>query len=265
MIHGAGAPGPEVSLSELDGVRYLHLGTPWVQGAMRIDDPDRIELEYVQRMLAALLWLPTENLDRPGERAAQLGLGAGAISRFTHRALKWDTTVVEIHPQVVSVCRAWFRLPSDGPRFRVLIGDAGHWLARDDVTATVRLLHVDLYDEQAAAPVLDDEDFYARCRAVLCEGGVMAVNLFGRDSRLDRSTARIAHAFGASQVWQLRPTREGNSVIVAGRAVTVPARDELERRAAELERRFARQGLPARKWLRMVRPWQPGDQGIPWA
>ncbi|MEP7100976.1 MAG: spermidine synthase, partial [Burkholderiales bacterium] len=24
------------TISEADGVRYLHLGTPWVQGAMRI-------------------------------------------------------------------------------------------------------------------------------------------------------------------------------------------------------------------------------------
>ena len=27
------------TISEADGVRYLHLGTPWVQGAMRIRKP----------------------------------------------------------------------------------------------------------------------------------------------------------------------------------------------------------------------------------
>ena len=27
---------PEVTLSEHDGVRYLHLDTPWIQGGMRI-------------------------------------------------------------------------------------------------------------------------------------------------------------------------------------------------------------------------------------
>jgi hypothetical protein len=46
-------------------------------------------------------------------------------------------------------------------------------------------------------------------------------------------------------------------VVVAGRGVTVPDRATLEARAAELERRFVRQGLPARKWLRMVSPWRP--------
>jgi hypothetical protein len=55
----------------------------------------------------------------------------------------------------------------------------------------------------------------------------------------------------------LRPTREGNTVVVAARGVQVPERAVLEQRADELERRFAPQGLPARKWLRMVSPWRP--------
>jgi len=51
---------PEATVSEGDGVRYLHLGSIWVQGAMRIRKPQQVELEYVQRMLASLLWLPTQ-------------------------------------------------------------------------------------------------------------------------------------------------------------------------------------------------------------
>ena len=39
---------PEATISESAGVRYLHLGTPWIQGAMRIDEPLAIELEYVR-------------------------------------------------------------------------------------------------------------------------------------------------------------------------------------------------------------------------
>ena len=48
---------PGATLSEFDGVRYLHLGdTPWVQGAMRLRKPDVLELDYVQRMCVWLLW-----------------------------------------------------------------------------------------------------------------------------------------------------------------------------------------------------------------
>jgi spermidine synthase len=256
MQRRAPAELPPVTISEHDGVRYLHLGSVWVQGAMRTRKPQQVVLDYVQRMLAALLWLPADRLDGRGDgrrdaaRAVQLGLGAGALTRFAATQLRMRTTVVEINPQVVAANAAWFRLP---PAVEVVVGDAADWLAQAE-PASVRLLHVDLYDQDAAAPVLDDPAFYAGCRAVLEEGGVMAVNLFGRDASFERSIERIAAAFGAAQVWSLRPTREGNRVVVAGRGVVVPGREELLARAAALEARFGALGLPARKWLRMVRP-----------
>jgi len=40
-----------VTLSEEDGVRYLHFGTEWIQGGMRIARPWQLELEYQRQML----------------------------------------------------------------------------------------------------------------------------------------------------------------------------------------------------------------------
>lgn len=248
---------PPVTVSEFDGVRYLHLGSVWVQGAMRIRKPQQVVLDYVQRMLASLLWLPTESLGQG--QAVQLGLGAGAITRFTARQLGMATTAVEINPEVIAVNGAWFHLP---PEAEVVRGDAADWL-RQAEPASVRLLHVDLYDEEAAAPVLDDAAFYTACRAVLEPGGVMSVNLFGRDASFQDSLQRIASACGASQVWSLRPTREGNTVVVAGRGVVVPGREVLAARAAALEARFGTLGLSAGKWLRMVRPYEETAAGRP--
>ena len=241
---------PDVTISESDGVRFLHLGSIWVQGAMRIRKPQVVELDYVQRMLASLLWLPSDELGTG--HALQLGLGAGAITRFTHKALRMPTTVVELNPQVVEVNRNWFHLPAE---VEVVLMDAGRWLRERAEPQSVQLLHVDLYDRDAAAPVLDDVAFYADCRAVLAEGGAMSVNLFGRDASFERSAARIAAVFGADQVWSLRPTREGNTVVVAGRDLVVPDREGLLQRAATIESRYGAFGLPARKWLRMVRPY----------
>jgi spermidine synthase len=250
---------PPVTVSEFDGVRYLHLGSVWVQGAMRIRKPQQVVLDYVQRMLASLLWLPSESLGQG--RAVQLGLGAGAITRFTARSLGMPTTAVEINPEVIAVNGAWFQLPREAELVR---GDAADWL-RQAEPASVRLLHVDLYDEEAAAPVLDDEAFYTACHAVLEPGGVMSVNLFGRDASFRDSLLRIAAAFGAGQVWSLRPTREGNTVVVAGRDVVVPGREVLAARAAVIEARFGALGLPAGKWLRMVRPYVETSAGRPGA
>jgi spermidine synthase len=248
---------PAVTLSEADGVRYLHLDSVWIQGAMRIRQPQFVELDYVQRMLASLLWLPSDRLG--AGRAVQLGLGAGAITRFTHQRLRMDTTAVELNPQVVAVCRQWFRLPAEDARLHVVEMDAGRWLRERAEPASVQLLHVDLYDREAAAPVLDDEPFYAACRAALEDGGVMSVNLFGRDASFARSAARIAAVFGAEQTWSLRPTREGNTVVVAGRGVAMPDRGQWLRRAALIEDRFGADGLPARKWVRIVRPWTASE------
>ena len=58
-----------------------------------------------------------------------------------------------------------------------------------------------------------------------------------------------AAAFGSSQVWSLRPTREGNTVVVAGQGVTVPSREVLVQRAATIEQRFGSLGLGAKAWL----------------
>ena len=43
---------PEVHFSDHGDIRYLHLGTDWVQGSMRMDKPFDIDLDYVQRMMA---------------------------------------------------------------------------------------------------------------------------------------------------------------------------------------------------------------------
>jgi spermidine synthase len=237
------------TISEHDGVRYLHLGTPWVQGAMRLKTPAQIELEYVQRMMAWMLLRPSEQLARG--HAVQLGLGAGAITRFTHGVMKMKTTVVELNPTVIGINRAYFRLPADGLRLSVLELDAQRWVDEVAEPGSVDVLCIDLYDHEAAGPVCDSEDFYRGCARVLADGGVMSVNLFGRHASFARSARRIAAAFAGGTVVSMQPTREGNTIVLAIKAGSLPERDELAARAQQIDTRY---GLPARKWLRMIRP-----------
>ncbi len=248
----AASPWPPATISELDGVRYLHLGTPWVQGAMRIRKPLAIELEYVQRMM---VWLLLRNgADLAKGHAVQLGLGAGAITRFCHSKLRMRTTAVELNASVIGACHAWFHLPHDSPRLSVLEQDAGAFVADPARADSVQVLCVDLYDHEAAAPMLDSQDFYANCRRILGDDGVMSVNLFGRQSSFVHSLRRIAAVFGADQVRTMQPTREGNSIAVALKSEPFPAQSLLAARAQNIETRFH---LPARKWLRMIRPLPP--------
>jgi len=236
------------TISESDGVRYLHLGTPWVQGAMRLRSPNALELEYVQRMMAWMLLRPAADLARG--RAVQLGLGAASITRFCHGTMRMRVTAVELNPTVIAACRLWFRLPDDGPRLEVVESDAGAYVADAAHAGSAGVLCVDLYDHEAAGPVLDSAAFYRDCHRLLAEGGVMSVNLFGRDASFERSAQRIAAAFGQARVRCLRPTREGNTIVVALKGADVPARETLAERAQNIESRFK---LPAAKWLRMLR------------
>ena len=239
---------PEVNFSDHGDIRYLHLGTEWVQGSMLLDKPFDIELEYVQRMMAWLLFMEPDSVAT--RHAMQLGLGAGALTKFCRRRLRMKTTAIEINPQVVAACRLWFKLPADDTRLSVVLGDAAEVAAHAHWRGQVDALQVDLYDHEAAAPVLDSEEFYADCRRLLTDDGCMTVNLFGRSSSYSQSLQKIAAAFGAGALWAFRPTREGNTIVLAQREALRPGRAELAERAETIETRW---GLPARKWLRVFK------------
>jgi len=209
---------------------------------MRIHSPRKLELEYIQRMMAWLLWRPAGALS--SGHAVQLGLGAAAITRFTHQVLRWRTTVVEINRTVIAACRLWFHLPADDERLAVVQADAARWVSQPEHLQTIDALSVDLYDHEAAHRARrrgllrclprpagagrsdDGEPVRPRrqLRAQRCAGGA---------------------AFGASHVWQLAPTKEGNTVLVAGREVELPDRDTLVARADAIQAAYRLPAAPS--------------------
>ncbi|RYF68589.1 MAG: spermidine synthase [Comamonadaceae bacterium] len=243
---------PEVNFSDWGDVRYLHLGTEWVQGSMKLDAPFEIELEYVQRMMAWLLFVEPGSVT--SRHAMQLGLGAATLTKFSRKTLRMRTTAIELNPQVVAACRGWFKLPADDLKLSVVIADAGAEIRKPQWHGTVDALQVDLYDHEAAAPVLDSEAFYADCCALLTDDGAMTVNLFGRSSSYARSLEKIVQVFGADAVWSFKPTREGNTVVLAQRTPHHPKRPLLADRAQTIQTRW---GLPAPKWLRVFKAHTP--------
>ncbi|MEJ8815791.1 spermidine synthase [Variovorax ureilyticus] len=240
---------PEVNFSDWGDVRYLHLGTEWVQGSMKLDAPFDIELEYVQRMMAWLLFVDPASVAK--RHAMQLGLGAASLTKFCRKQLRMRTTAIELNPQVVAACRGWFKLPADDAKLQIVVADAATEIRQPQWLGTVDALQVDLYDHEAAAPVLDSEDFYADCRGLLTEDGCMTVNLFGRSSSYERSLAKIVSVFGEEAVWAFKPTREGNTVVLAQREASQPKRPVLADRAQTIQTRWS---LPAPKWLRVFKP-----------
>ena len=243
---------PEVNFSDEGAIRHLHLDTIWIQGSMRLNDPTALVHEYIQRMMAWLLFVDADTVTK--RQALQLGLGAGSLTKFCDKLLRMKTTAVELNPQVLAVCRGWFKLPADSARLQVILADAAQEIQNPRWWGTVDALQVDLYDHEAAAPVLDSEAFYADCRRLLTEDGCMTVNLFGRSSSYTRSVEKIARVFGCDAVWAFKPTREGNTVVLAQRTPSAPTRATLAERAEIIQTRW---GLPAKKWLKGISPVKP--------
>ncbi|MDI9333099.1 MAG: hypothetical protein QM533_01855 [Cytophagales bacterium] len=240
---------PDVTLSEYGGVRCLHLDSPWIQGTMTIKQPFAIELDYVRRMMAWLLFVSSASVkDR---QALQLGLGASAITKCCYKVLGMKTAAIEINPQVITICREWFKLPPDNHRLEVVLADAAKEIKHARWLGAVDALAVDLYDQEAAAPVMDTQAFYQDCRALLTDDGIMTVNLFGRHNSFASSLDKMKQAFGADCLWAFQPTREGNTVVMAFRSKPEVAPDLLAQRADAIESRWE---LPAKKWLKLLKP-----------
>lgn len=242
LPRGQRAVAPRVTLSEEEGVRYLHFGTEWVQGAMRIARPFALELQYQQQLMAPLVFVPAP------QRIVQLGLGAGALAKYCWRELPQATvTVVEISPEVVATAYQWFRVPED-ERLEIVLDDARAFITHPRQRRSADWLQVDLYDAAARGPVYSDEGFYTGCRAVLRSPGVAAFNLFGR--RLDQDFEPIARAFD-DRVIVLPEADAGNRIVLGfvGPALDVSYKGLFER-AQEIESAFR---LPARKWIAGIR------------
>jgi spermidine synthase len=235
-----------VTLSEQEGVRYLHFGTEWVQGAMRIRKPDWPELEYAQQMMAWMLFN-----DAP-RHVAQLGLGTGALTKFCYRQFpEAQVTAVELNPSVIVICNSMFKLPAEDERLSVLEMDAMDFVTDKARHGTLDALQVDLYDATARGPVLDTPDFYEACAACLAPDGIMTVNLFGEHPSYDKNIKAMKYAFG--QVVCLPPVHEGNVIAIAFKAPHTFDFTALHERAARI---IQATKLPAKSWVNGLKAGQ---------
>jgi spermidine synthase len=235
-----------VTLSEQDGVRYLHFGTEWVQGAMRIRKPDWPELEYAQQMMAWMLFV-----DAP-HAIVQLGLGAATLTKSCYRQFpEAQVTAVELNPSVIAICAAMFKLPPEDERLRVLEMDAMDFVMDDANHDAVDVLQCDLYDATARGPVLDTPEFYLACNACLTDQGVMTVNLFGDHPSFAKNIKALRFAF--KHVICLPEVHEGNVVALCFRRRGSPDLDlDPERLAARAAQIVAATKLPAKAWVKGI-------------
>ncbi len=231
-------------------MRTLHFGSPVVQGAMRIDQPNSMELEYVQQMM---MW---QLFREDAAHIVQLGLGAGALTKFCHHHLPAArVTAVELDAGVINICRSHFALPPDDQRLSVLNMNASDYVADFSRRRSIDILQVDLYDAQAKGPLLSSDAFYAMCASCLTSNGMMTINLYCDWPEHLQHIQMMEKSF-AAVAW-LPEVHDGNMVAIAFKQAPSVDFDELYERAQEIH---AISGLPARTWVDGLYKWMAHDE-----
>ena len=249
-------PTHTLETSEEAGVRFLHFGSEWVQGAMRIARPWSLELEYTREMMAALLLregggkaaghppaYSLRVLRDPPRKVLLIGLGAASLTKFLYRNFPLaHLTVVEIEPDVIAAARQFFKLPEDPMRINLIIADGAEYVLNSN--KKFDLIMVDGFDENARSGALDTLPFYQACRARLSDDGVMAVNLLGRSRGFEASLVRIRKAF-ADRVLEFHSCESGNVIAIAaaGNPIEISF-DDLRENALTLKKETGLNLLP---------------------
>jgi spermidine synthase len=175
---------------EVDGLLNLRFDMATVQSAMRLNNPNALELEYTRTMMRCLLFNATP------KSMLMIGMGGGSLAKYAHHTLpQTDITVVEINPHVVAL-RDRFLLPPDGPRFRVLQADGADYV-RDAAKLSTRYdtILVDAFHFDGAPAAISSKAFFQACRALLSKHGVLVMNLESEPGQCQPVLARMGDAF----------------------------------------------------------------------
>jgi spermidine synthase len=200
---------PELTISEQDGVRSLHLGGSMVQSAMRITAPNALELVYTQCMMGFMLFHPNPR------HVLMIGLGGGSLAKFVYHYLpETRVTVVEPYRKVIMAAQLYFHVPQDDARFAIVEADGAHYIAAEAITADI--IMVDGFDGGDQVQSLCSQGFYDQAHRILNRNGMLVVNLLSRDDQLKTLLQRIENSFDGHIIAMMAQIR-GNLIVFAFR------------------------------------------------
>ena len=231
----------DILVSEESGVRSLHFGSSWVQGAMRVARPWNLELAYTREMMACLLFRGFSNWPR---KVLVIGLGAGSIVKYFYRNFPdAQLTVVEIDASVHVAAQMHFKFPEESKQLNVLYEDGADFVAR--CKQQFDLILVDGFDENARVGRLNSQEFYLNAKACLKESGLVVCNMLSKRKDYLTSLKRLGEAFDGEMI-AFDSQDPGNVVAFAGRqAVFEGALKDYKPLAFELKEKTGLNLMPA--------------------
>jgi spermidine synthase len=205
----------KVHVRQRGRVRLLHLGRRLdiVHTRLHMDRPAELISPYQQCVLVGLGLYADPR--RELRRAAMIGLGGGALTRFFHLKLPALTFhSVEIDPVVVAVARRFFGV-RDGAGFRSYAMDGRKFLERD--VRPYDLIILDAFDAAVNMPrQLASVEFFELLKRRLTPQGVLVTNFLIHSPRIYASVARTMQSvFPAMLRLPLQRFASRNTLLIA--------------------------------------------------
>ena len=150
------------------------VNTDWIQSAMNLRAPLRLQSSYTQAMVLGLIWQPSP------QSVFLSGLGGGCLATTLHHHLTGASFVcVEIAAPVVTAATRYFGCQPD-ERLSIIVSDVRDFLGQD--RSSYDLMILDVFCDHGVTPEHATEpDFLAICRGRIRENGLLAMNLGNRD------------------------------------------------------------------------------------
>ena len=162
--------------------------TDWLQSAMDLRQPLRLQSSYTQAMILALLW-------QPSPRSVFVsGLGGGCLPTTLHHHLtRTSLTCVEIAAPVVTAASRFFGFQPDD-RLSITVADVRAFLLQD--TSSYDLMLLDIFCDHGISPEHATEDaFLALCRQRVAIYGLLAMNLGNNDPAYESVASALCNLF----------------------------------------------------------------------
>lgn len=206
-IHKSVVDESVVDVTELDGVRQLHLGSTTVQSGMLVSQPLQLVFNYSRAMMYFLLF--TNHI----KKSLTIGLGGGSVTKYIYAYCPNITqTVVELNPQVIQIARSHFFVPDNDEKLNIIEGDGLLYLAEHPQSHDCVI--IDGFDANGIPEGFCTHDFFDNCYNVLHDNGIFVINLWGSDKNFDIYLQRIEQVF-ANRVLVLPTGKPGNIIVFA--------------------------------------------------
>lgn len=192
-----------------------------------LDDPTRLDFEYMQLMAAFVDHLPARPL-----AVTHLGAGACTLPRWVEAARPGSRQIaVDVDARLLALVREWFDLPRS-PRLRLRPGDAREVLASLPA-ASQDVVVRDAFAGDVTPAHLADRGFVLEVARVLRPDGLYLANCADRPplarARAELATLRsvLPDVALAAEPGLLRGRRYGNLVLAAGGVPAGPGSAEV--------------------------------------